>query len=225
MDCSAPPGFRYHAAMWTTSRPPWPLLPIRFFLLVLVGVVGLEASAPYWADDPPNALFLRILQIAWMLLCVVRIDLWAALGMNRPVAADIRLFTYVAAACSAVSLTLLALPLGLLEQVAAPPIVVSWPGVLLFLLAGPVAEELFFRGYIYGFLRQTFGISLSVAASALVFALMHGSWAVPQMAGGIVFALAYEYSRNLWVPVGLHIGANSAVLLAAWFAGALPWSG
>jgi len=211
--------------MWTEPRLPWPLLPIRFFVLVLIGVIGLEASAPFWAIEPPNSLILRVLQMAWMLGCVARMELWTALGICRPSVSDIRFFAITAMACTMISLTLLALPLGLFEQVAAPPLAESASGLLLFLIIGPVVEELFFRGYVYGFLRQAFGIPLSVVVSALAFAQMHGPWAVPQLAGGIVFALAFEYSRNLWVPVGLHIGANSAVLLAAWFNGSLPWPG
>ncbi|MDX8412358.1 MAG: CPBP family intramembrane glutamic endopeptidase [Mariprofundaceae bacterium] len=207
------------------TYPAWPRLPPGFFFLMLVGVAGLEASAPYWAVELPESLLLRGLQLLWILGCVGRLDLWLALGICWPEASDMRLFVITAVACTMLSVALLALPLGLLERVSVPTVVASGSGLLLFLLLGPMVEELFFRAYVYGFLRQSFGIPLSVAVSSLAFAQMHGAWAVPQLAGGIVFALAYEFSRKLWVPMGLHIGANTAVLLVACFNGSLPGGG
>ena len=81
-------------------------------------------------------------------------------------------------------------------------------------IVGPVAEEVIFRGVIYGFLRR-WGVVLAVALSTLVFVLIHPSafYGIPltQAVGGILFALAYEKERNLMAPITLHVLGNSAI--------------
>jgi uncharacterized protein len=89
--------------------------------------------------------------------------------------------------------------------------------LLLFFLVGgilsPVAEELFFRGFLYGFLRR-WGALLAVVTSSLVFALLHmaftGSFLVP-VTGGLVLAVSYEVERNLMAPITLHMFGNLTI--------------
>jgi len=89
--------------------------------------------------------------------------------------------------------------------------------LLLFFFAGgilsPVAEELFFRGFLYGFLRR-WGALLAVVTSSLVFALLHmafkGSFLVP-VTGGLVLAVLYEIEKNLMAPITLHILGNLTI--------------
>ena len=86
---------------------------------------------------------------------------------------------------------------------------------LLFLvggLIGPVAEEFFFRGIIYGYFRR-WGILPALLLSTLLFVLMHPvlTFALTQTIGGIVFALAYERERNLMVPMTIHVLGNGAI--------------
>lgn len=88
--------------------------------------------------------------------------------------------------------------------------------ILLFGVAGfvgPVAEEIFFRGLIYGFFRR-WGILLALFLTTLVFVLAHPvihqiPWT--QIVGGLVFALAYEVSGSLITPIVIHILGNSAI--------------
>lgn len=78
---------------------------------------------------------------------------------------------------------------------------------------GPVAEEIFFRGILYGFLRQ-WGVYLAVGLSTFLFVLPHltgGSLPFTQLVGGIVFALAYEKENNLLVPLTIHCLGNLAI--------------
>jgi membrane protease YdiL (CAAX protease family) len=89
--------------------------------------------------------------------------------------------------------------------------------LLLFLLVGgllgPVAEELFFRGLLYGFLRR-WGVPTAVLISSLIFVLCHpGSHGLrlTQAVGGILFAAAYEVERNLLVPITIHVLGNLAI--------------
>ncbi|MBW2622502.1 MAG: CPBP family intramembrane metalloprotease [Deltaproteobacteria bacterium] len=89
--------------------------------------------------------------------------------------------------------------------------------VTLYLLVGgllaPLAEEVFFRGLIYGFLRR-WGIIIACLVSVTLFVLAHsigGGIPVPQIVGGIIFALAYELEDNLMVPILIHTSGNIAI--------------
>ncbi|MCK4534671.1 MAG: CPBP family intramembrane metalloprotease, partial [Syntrophobacterales bacterium] len=81
---------------------------------------------------------------------------------------------------------------------------------LFFLVGGivsPVAEEVFFRGVIYGFFRR-WGVFVAITLSTLAFVLVHPAGAgipLPQITGGVLFAVAYEKERNLLVPITIHI--------------------
>jgi hypothetical protein len=60
-----------------------------------------------------------------------------------------------------------------------------------------VAEEIFFRGLIYGYLRR-WGFWPALALSTLIFTLLHTGAAgilLPQIVGGLVFAAAYEIEK------------------------------
>ncbi len=78
---------------------------------------------------------------------------------------------------------------------------------------GPVAEEIFFRGILYGFFRR-WGVYPAVALSTFLFVLPHltgGVLPVTQLVGGLVFAVAYEKEKNLLVPISIHCLGNLAI--------------
>jgi membrane protease YdiL (CAAX protease family) len=80
-------------------------------------------------------------------------------------------------------------------------------------IIGPVAEELFFRGIIYGFLRR-WGVIVALVISTLIFVLchpLHQGIPVTRLLGGILFAVAYEFSGNLMVPITIHALGNLAI--------------
>jgi hypothetical protein len=87
--------------------------------------------------------------------------------------------------------------------------------VLFFVVGGliaPVAEEIFFRGIVYGFLRR-WGFAVALIGSTLLFAWVHPGAGVPitQIIGGLVFAAAYEIEGNLAVPITIHVLGNTAI--------------
>jgi len=92
------------------------------------------------------------------------------------------------------------------------------PGdILLFFivggLIGPVAEEVFFRGIVYGFLRR-WGAPMAIILSTLAFVLAHPIFpAIPitQVVGGVLFAVAYEVEKNLMAPITIHVLGNLAI--------------
>ena len=80
-------------------------------------------------------------------------------------------------------------------------------------LVGPVAEELFFRGLLYGFCRR-WGVVAAVILSTLLFVLphaLHQRIPITQVVGGIVFAVAYEVEGSLMVPIIIHVLGNVAI--------------
>jgi membrane protease YdiL (CAAX protease family) len=89
--------------------------------------------------------------------------------------------------------------------------------ILFFFIGGmlaPIAEEIFFRGILYGFFRR-WGVLLAVALSTMLFVvahpMSHQGVFVPQVVGGIVFAVAYEVEGSLLVPITIHVLGNMAI--------------
>jgi len=78
---------------------------------------------------------------------------------------------------------------------------------------GPVAEEVVFRGLIYSFLRR-WGVLAALIGSTALFVLAHpltSGIPMPQIVGGLVFALSYEASKSLLTPMVIHILGNLAL--------------
>jgi hypothetical protein len=80
-------------------------------------------------------------------------------------------------------------------------------------MVGPVAEELFFRGVLYGFLRR-WGLIVALVLSTLIFVLCHPighGIPITRLVGGFLFALAYEFGGSLIVPITIHTLGNLAI--------------
>lgn len=90
---------------------------------------------------------------------------------------------------------------------------------LLFLavLTGPVAEELFFRGFLYGWLRVRIGVVKGLAFSSVLFSMLHMDPVafLPLTGLGILFGLVYERTGSLAAPIAIHVFHNGMMLLAA----------
>lgn len=92
--------------------------------------------------------------------------------------------------------------------------------VISFLLLYPVMEEIWFRGWLYSSLRQSFGPWTTIIATALLFGFAHPTAIlipVSQLIGGVVFGYAYERTRNIAVPIILHMLGNGALVLISWW--------
>ena len=90
---------------------------------------------------------------------------------------------------------------------------------LVGVLIGPIAEEIFFRGILYGLFRR-WGAPTAILLSTLLFVLPHthasGSFIpVTQLIGGILFAVAYEVEKNLLVPMIIHCLGNLVIFTLA----------
>ncbi|GGO29047.1 CAAX amino protease [Microbispora rosea subsp. aerata] len=91
-------------------------------------------------------------------------------------------------------------------------------GLLGFMTAAAVTEELMFRGVLFRIVEQWAGTWIALTLTGLVFGLVHltnqhatlwGAIAIAVEAGGML-AAAYAATRTLWLPIGLHFGWNFA---------------
>jgi uncharacterized protein len=89
----------------------------------------------------------------------------------------------------------------------------SWEYILAFVslvVVAPVAEELIFRGYLFGKLRKYAPVWVSVLLSAALFAVAHMQFnvALDTFALGIVLALLRVITGSLWASIALHALKN-----------------
>ncbi len=107
---------------------------------------------------------------------------------------------------------------------ALAPMGFSWTGlVIMIVMAGvvaPLAEEIAFRGLLYPWLRDRWGVPAAAAASGLCFAALHGVVIlIPALTViGIVLAVLYQRSGSLWTAVIAH-GVFNTVMILALYAG------
>ncbi len=89
--------------------------------------------------------------------------------------------------------------------------------LLLAVVAGPVAEEIFFRGLFYGWLRGQVGVPAGLLLSALFFALLHMDAVAffPILGLGLLFGWVYERTGSLTAPIAIHIFHNGGMLFVA----------
>ncbi len=88
---------------------------------------------------------------------------------------------------------------------------------------GPCVEEFFFRGGLFGALRQRHGALLTIAVSSLCFALGHvdARLLAPLFVAALAIAEVRERTGSIWPGLAVHAAFN-ATTLAAVFSGAAP---
>ena len=98
-----------------------------------------------------------------------------------------------------------------------PPAEVIFPilGWLLFYVAVAIQEELLFRGYYLQNLAEGMGLGWGLALSSAVFGLAHltnpessPAAALGILGAGLFLAFGWIRTRQLWLPIGLHLGWN-----------------
>jgi membrane protease YdiL (CAAX protease family) len=125
---------------------------------------------------------------------------------------------------------------GLIRFVVAPAVVLAWQavtgrppamptqlaidfgpveivlGLVLLVLAAPVAEEIFFRGFLFAGLRRRFGFWVGASISAVLFGLSHagdGAVLVPLLfVFGVGAAYLYDRRGSLVAPIAAHAMFN-----------------
>jgi membrane protease YdiL (CAAX protease family) len=82
-------------------------------------------------------------------------------------------------------------------------------------LVAPLAEETFFRGFMFGGLRR-FGFFWAALVSGLLFSAVHlnPGGLIPLALVGMLFAWAYTRTGSLWTPIYAHLTFNLVSFVA-----------
>lgn len=77
-------------------------------------------------------------------------------------------------------------------------------------IMAPVAEELLFRGYLFGKLKTYIPTWLAILATSALFGFFHGAWnvGIDTFALGIVLCLLREFTGSIWASIMLHMIKN-----------------
>lgn len=233
---------------WKSVHWTWAdilLITVASIVIIFIGIFAFSALltltlGPTLTQHLTNATVLSVVSLALEFLALLVSVYWRGIrhkGLNwftlgfRPVS--------TAWIWGALGLSVLVIPVGAIAsylaslalrqpltnpqlQVLVPPDL-TWFGVftLIFLggIAVPFVEELYFRGVLYSFIRERWGVWAGAIISALIFAISHFDIVIGAMAFclGLFSALAYERSKSLWVSVLIHSASNTLKLLVLYF--------
>lgn len=81
--------------------------------------------------------------------------------------------------------------------------------IALVILA-PIAEEVLFRGYLFGALRGMISFIPATLIVSALFGLVHGQWnvALDTFVLSLVLCWLREYTGTIWAPIALHMVKN-----------------
>ena len=91
--------------------------------------------------------------------------------------------------------------------------------VLTIAVLAPIAEELFFRGFVFNAWEREYGTRNALIGAALLFGLAHVPGGTPLavvivLLLGFVLTAVYAWTRNLATTIGIHAAFNLASVLA-----------
>jgi membrane protease YdiL (CAAX protease family) len=88
------------------------------------------------------------------------------------------------------------------------------PAIAALVLAGPISEELLFRGLLLGRFRANGYLVSGTIISTVIFMLSHSDprQYLELCGGGLLLAWLYHRTNSLWPPIALH------ALVNAWYA-------
>lgn len=144
----------------------------------------------------------------------------AALGLRRPLrpALGATVLAYLIYVGCAIVLTALIQPeqedvtreLGFNEGVFG-----AIAAGLLIIVAAPLSEEIFFRGFLFGGIRSKAPFAIAAVVSASIWGLFHytgpDSWGVCLQLAifGVILAWLYERTGSIWPTIALHVFNNA----------------
>jgi membrane protease YdiL (CAAX protease family) len=199
----------------------------KIVFLALAALVTTEAAVRVVVSEAGLSpmFILGMARVVQVLFFLVIVSSWgrgmSSIGLARnQVLAGVRrglIWSGIFGICASLGLTVLYAthidPLKLIKTHMPP----GAHGIVLFFVVGglvaPMAEEVFFRGIVYGFLRR-WGVLLALTGTTALFVLAHAITSripLTQIVGGIVFAVAYEVEGNLMVPITIHVLGNMAI--------------
>jgi uncharacterized protein len=212
------------AGRWLDFARRMPLVRLLvFFAVLLAAYIGAQ-FARMWVirHAPPGGADWASLGTA-LLLAATLLALYTGLvrSLERRAPHELAPRAIQGAAGIILGLALFSSVFGLLQLIG----VARWHGVsarfdlipaLALSILAAVGEELAFRGVLFRILDESFGTTTGLAVSAALFGLLHGlnpgatalSTVAIALEAGVLLAAAYLLTRNLWFPIGLHLGWN-----------------
>lgn len=215
------------------------LISVAGLALIILGTLGIsylaQSNQPalYSAESLPlgyNAVLAGVEALA-LIVSVYYLGIrrksidWQRLGLKRPTLGWI----LGALAIAAAFIPLLGLIAVFIQKILGLPIEnpqlqflvpegFSWPAAFaMFILGGivvPFAEEFYFRGVLYRWMRDASGPWIAAPLSAFIFGILHGDVAIAgaSFVMGLVLAWFYERSTSLWPSIIIHMANNSIKL-------------
>lgn len=194
-----------------------------FFTVLLAADIGAQFGRAWATRHAPSGLRDWATLGAALLLAAALLGIYVGLvrSLERRATRELAPRALQAAAGIVLGLALFSSVFGALELIG----VAQWQGVashfdvipaLAAAILAAVGEELAFRGSLFRILEESFGTATALALSAALFGLLHalnpGATVVSTLAialeAGVLLAAAYALTRNLWFPIGLHLGWN-----------------
>jgi uncharacterized protein len=194
-----------------------------FFAVLLAGDIAAQLARSWVIRHAPSAGADWISIAAAVVLAALLVGLYALLVrlLERRKARELAPGGIRGPAGIILGVVLFTSVLGLLHLVG----VAHWLGIsarfdvtpaLAGAIIAAVGEELAFRGALFRLLEEGFGTGTALGVSAAVFGLLHAlnpgatatSTAAIALEAGVLLAAAYAVTRNLWFPIGMHLGWN-----------------
>ncbi len=200
-----------------------PVRLIGFFLLLLAADIGAQLARLWVIEHAPHDSRDWITLAAAFGLGAALVALYFALvrGFERRKARELSPGGLQTLAGIATGFGLFAAVFVLLDALG----VAQWRGVsahfdvipvLAAAIIAAIGEELAFRGGMFRVLEDGLGTSVALVLSAAVFGALHGfnpgatllSTLAIALEAGVLLGAGYVLTRNLWFPIGLHLGWN-----------------
>jgi membrane protease YdiL (CAAX protease family) len=233
------------------EKTPWGIREIAvvlllvYFLQILFGICSRNfvhhLLLPPWIRDPEVALFFStgIVQT----IAFIGLVLWFALGRHKSRLAALGLrpcswkTLLVAGLLGGSGLFFLVILVAALFSQIFPfspepqPFArvllraQDWRELVIPLIIGgilaPAGEEVYFRGFVYPYLRSRLGCSFAVVVSAVFFAALHFDLFrfLPLTLGGVGLALIVETTGSLFPAILAHGTWNTLMTLLVFFSG------
>jgi uncharacterized protein len=99
---------------------------------------------------------------------------------------------------------------------SSPDYTLTFPNLFITIILAPAVEETLFRGYLFSKWGEAIGVKKAIILSSLVFGILHiieGGF-LAQFFLGVLWCLVYMKTKNLFIPIGLHMLHNGLTLLS-----------
>lgn len=219
---------------WTVIDILWGITSILVLLaLFVLGVLALWAVVPNLVSQYRmgvlvlTTIFVEglLFQVAWQFTIVKYRCHWGLLGFRSvsPIVGFLLVWAVVLAGFATNIVYAALAPLLRIDFLLPPPFskvfsgpeAVSWAVIALAVLVVPVAEEVFFRGFVFTGLSRSHGLRWGALGSSTLFALIHfnlGAF-VPILILGLLLTWLYVKSQSIWPCIIAHVIFNAAGLM------------